>query len=189
MQTSNLLCPKDLLKISTLPGKPIKMFDPNTGEPFEGTAYTTMETIWGLLSITYVQYRNGVQEGLRVSVLEDGRVRDRMEIKGSLLHGKNESFYLTGLPRSRLTFRIANSRRSNLFEIKVWKPNGQRCPHSGMDEEGDGVRYSYDEDGSVLGISFFEKHRIRTDIYYHKGRFDGAWAYKEYPDHKEWSVV
>jgi len=186
---SNLLCHKDLLKFSPLPGKPIRVLDPNTGELFEGTAYSTMDTAWGLLSITYVQYRNGVQEGLRVNVLEDGRVLNRMVMKNTLLHGKNESFYLTGLPRSLLTFRIADCRKSNLYEIKVWKPNGLRCPHSGMDDEGDGVRYHYNEDGIVDGISFFEKHRIRNEIYYHKGRFSAAWVYQEYPDHKEWSVV
>ena len=88
-----------------------------------------------------------------------------------------------------MTFRIADCRKSNLYEIKVWKPNGLRCPHSGMDDEGDGVRYHYNEDGSVDEISFFEKHRIRNEIYYHKGQFSTAWAYQEYPDHMEWSMV
>ena len=58
-----------------------------------------------------------------------------------------------------------------------------------MDDEGDGVRYHYNEDGIVDEISFFEKHRIRNEIYYHKGRFSTAWADQEYPDHMEWSMV
>ena len=32
-EVDNLLCPNELLKVSNLPGKPVKMLDPNTEEP------------------------------------------------------------------------------------------------------------------------------------------------------------
>jgi hypothetical protein len=189
-EVDNLLCPNELLKVSNLPGKPVKMLDPNTEEPFEGTSYFALPTVFGMASITYVQFRNGLREGLYVHMMEDGRVLSRFEMSRNLFHGKSECFYMNGLPKSFKDYRIANSTHSKLLELKVWKPDGRRCPHSRIDRNGDGIYFHYQEDGTVGGIMFYSDFQVRAEIFYKdKGQFDGAWVYERGREYKELSIV
>jgi antitoxin component YwqK of YwqJK toxin-antitoxin module len=69
-----------------------------------------------------VQYKDGKKDGLDMSWYENGQKVSEMTWKG----GKPTAAQI------------------------VWKPNGEKCPVTNVDKNGNGILVHYDEDGTEL---------------------------------------
>ena len=109
----------------------------------------------------------------------NGIITQKNYFKDNLYQGLNEHFYQSGLKSKRATYEPWTKRKSKLVSLEVWQPSGKKCPYSYIDQWGDGVQYSYDEDGNIISISFYEKFDCRAEVFPDdKGqKLESAWLY------------
>jgi hypothetical protein len=160
-----------------------------TRVPFTGKKVDAFRCWRGLTHFIYTSFQNGKRNGLKIGFIGDGTITDRNYFKDNLFIGLSEKFYINGMRQERAFYEPTNKRKSKLLSIEVWKPSGKRCPYSYIDENGNGVRYSYYEDGKISDILFFEKFDYRAEIFPDDEgtKLESAWLFtgKTMYDHKE----
>ena len=157
--------------------------------PFSGKKVMA-HTCWrGHTHFTYTSYKEGKRNGLKINFLCNGVITQKNYFKDNLILGLNEIFYQNGLKSERAIYELWKKRKSKLVSLEVWKPSGNKCPHSYIDQRGNGVRYSYDEDGKIIFISFYEKFDCRAEVFPDDEgeRLESAWLFtgKRLFDHNE----
>lgn len=147
--------------------------------PFSGKKVMAFTCWRGLTHFTYTSYKNGKRNGLNISFLGNGTITGKNYFKDNLCLGLDEDFYLSGLKSKRATYEPWEKRKSKLVSLEVWKPSGKKCPYSYIDQRGDGVEYSYDEDGKISSISFYEKFDCRAEVFPDDEgqKLESAWLY------------
>ena len=164
-----------------------------TRVPFTGKKVDIFRCWRGISHFVYISLQNGKRNGLTIGFLGNGIITKKENYQNNLYHGINEQFYINGLKRECAIYVPWKKRRSKLISIKVWQPSGVKCPHSFIDDEGNGMKYSYNETGEVNTITFFENFDCRAQVYSDDQckRFETAWLFtgKKFYDHKEINLL
>jgi antitoxin component YwqK of YwqJK toxin-antitoxin module len=159
-----------------------------TRVPFTGKKVDAFTCWRGLTHCIYTSFQNGKRNGLNISFLGNGIITQKNYFKDNLYQGLNEHFYQSGLKSKRATYQPWTKRKSKLVSLEVWQPSGKKCPYSYIDQRGDGVQYSYDEDGKISDILFYENFDCRAEVFPDDEgqKLESAWLYtgKRF-DHKE----
>jgi antitoxin component YwqK of YwqJK toxin-antitoxin module len=147
--------------------------------PFSGKKVMAYTCYRGLTHFTYTSYKNGKRNGLNISFLGNGIITQKNYFKDNLYQGLNEHFYQSGLKSKRATYEPWTKRKSKLVSLEVWQPSGKKCPYSYIDQRGDGVQYSYDEDGKISDILFYENFDCRAEVFPDDEgqKLQSAWLY------------
>ena len=88
-------------------------------------------------------YKEGKLDGLDTSWYENGQKQSEGNYKEGKVDGLYTSWYENGQKKEE-----SNWRDGKLMSAEVWKPNGEKCPVTNIDEDGNGVWLEYKEDGT-----------------------------------------
>ena len=158
--------------------RPTPMLHPETNEPFTGISCDAFTLDSGKSTIHYITYENGLRNGREIVTNCSGFIRLQAYWKNNRLNGPRFMRYNSGLYREKSVW-ISHDLKSpsRLIEISIWKENGQRCPHSGVDEQGNGQKLFYHGDGRVSMIDFFTNHLHSGTLFFEEdGSFNEGWV-------------
>jgi len=82
-------------------------------------------------------------DGLLTYWHENGKKEGEINFKDGEEDGLETWWYSTGQKEAECTYR-----EGKLMSAEVWKPNGEKCPVTNIDEDGNGVWLEYKEDGT-----------------------------------------
>ena len=88
-------------------------------------------------------YKNGKVNGLWTAWLKNGQKSREENYKDGKPDGLRTLWWKNGQKRYE-----RNYRDGKLISEVVWKLNGEKCPVTNIDEDGNGVVVSYNEDGT-----------------------------------------
>ena len=96
-----------------------------------------------------VNWENGEMHGLMTFWYDNGQKKEEGIFKNSLKDGPRTEWYRNGQKRYEAYYK-----RGGLVSAVVWKPNGEKCPVTYV-EDGAGVVVNYNENGTVEnGLDF-----------------------------------
>ena len=148
----------------------IQLYVDGKEEPFSGWVKQT-DSKDSITSLGYL--KKGQKEGIWLEWYPNGSIRAKIgwhqdryegEFKGwhpngrikvigqtsdGEVDGQWKSFYTSGLPACE-----SISETGFAVSAKVWTPSGEPCPHTNL-QNGNGILYQYQEDGSILKIEEF----------------------------------
>ena len=101
------------------------------------------------------QFKNGEIEGIADEWYENGQKDQERNYKDGKKEGLFTKWYKNGQKQHE-----ENYKDGKLMSAEVWKPNGERCPMTNL-EEGNGVILFYLEDGRVFRWIFVNGERVR----------------------------
>lgn len=186
------MLPYDILRVSDRIEKPYPMIHPNTGKPFTGWAYQAFAYGNGKSTTKHMPFEHGLKDGVEIFFNERGVLLRKTHLKKNLLHGPNDSFYENGMPREKSVYEIKDSTRSRLLSMRIWKPDGRRCPHSGIDSTGTGECWEYDPlNGEPYSMIFYDRFEINAEVFFAaNGEADEVWAHRGIKREKSiWKVL
>jgi antitoxin component YwqK of YwqJK toxin-antitoxin module len=97
-----------------------------------------------------VNWENGEMHGLMTFWYDNGQKKEEGIFKNSLKDGPRTEWYRNGQKRYEAYYK-----RGGLVSAVVWKPNGEKCPVTYV-EDGAGVVVNYNENGTVENGLVFE---------------------------------
>ena len=97
-----------------------------------------------------VNWENGEMHGLMTFWYDNGQKKEEGIFKNSLKDGPRTEWYRNGQKRYEAYYK-----RGGLVSAVVWKPNGEKCPVTYV-EDGAGVVVNYNENGTVENRLAFE---------------------------------
>ena len=88
-------------------------------------------------------FKDGKQDGLETKWYDNGQKEWEGNFNDDYLNGITTFWYKNGQKKGEM-------KRKDRFLIsaEVWKPNGEKCPETKIDEEGNGIVFWYKEDGT-----------------------------------------
>jgi antitoxin component YwqK of YwqJK toxin-antitoxin module len=98
-----------------------------------------------------VTYKNGKQEGLSTGWYENGWKKWGSNWKAGERNGRTIRWYENGQKSLE-----ENYKDGKLVSAVAWKRNGQKCPVTKIDEDGNGLYVWYNEDGTESFRIFFK---------------------------------
>jgi antitoxin component YwqK of YwqJK toxin-antitoxin module len=101
-------------------------------------------------------YKDGKQNGLWSDWHENGQKEREGNYENGQRNGLWSDWYEDGKKEREQSYK-----NGNLVSAVVWKPNGERCPETKIDQNGDGIIVSYDENGNKKMETPFSKGRFR----------------------------
>ena len=164
---------------------------PETEELFTGMTYEYFVTVHGWASIKYLPFKNGLWDGVEISMKEDGTILRETHWKENQFHGPNDWYYFNGRPQEKAIYEMTPSKKSRLLKIDVWHPNELKCTKSWIDSCGNGERRLYQENGLLSHIVFYDHFEYRTEILCDEhGKLDEVWAHRGIKREKSiWKVM
>ena len=114
---------------------------PNEETPFTGRAESFYEN--GQKG-REVSYKDGKRDGLATFWYENGQKMEEGSYKDGKEDGLMTNWYENGQKKKE-----ANYEKGKIMSLVVWKPNGEKCPLTYIDEDGNGNRVWYNDDGTV----------------------------------------
>ena len=91
-------------------------------------------------------FKDGKPDGLNTKLYENGQKEVRSTLKDGKMDGLNTSWYSNGQIQ-----RESRWAEDKLLSAVVWKPNGEKCPETNM-QDGNGVWVGYYEGGTDRNI-------------------------------------
>ena len=88
-------------------------------------------------------FKDGKEDGLRTTWFENGRKKNEANFNDDYPNGVATFWYENGQKKGEMSHKD-----SILMSAEVWKPNGEKCPVTKIDEEGNGIVVWYKEDGT-----------------------------------------
>lgn len=86
-------------------------------------------------------HRNGTAHGLWTTWYQNGGLELEQSVKNGKLHGPAKRWYRNGQKKDESFYQ-----EGRIISIKVWKPDGTKCPHTSI-VDGNGVWVRYNEEG------------------------------------------
>ncbi len=137
---------------------------PNTDKPFSGYAKDAYENE----QIKYLfQFKDGKLDGLYFEWYKNGQKWMEKNYKDGLLDGPLTWWYENGQKWMEANYKDgkedglethwyengqkkceSNWKDGKVMSAVVWKPNGQKCPVTNIDKDGNGVIVWYNDDGT-----------------------------------------
>ena len=88
-------------------------------------------------------YKNGKLDGLSTYWYENGQKEWEANWKDGNQHGLSTHWYENGQKEGE-----SNWRDGKIISAVHWKPNGEKCPVTNIDEDGNGFWLEYKDDGT-----------------------------------------
>ena len=101
-------------------------------------------------------YEDGQRIGHWIDWHENGQKETEGNYENGQQNGLSTFWYENGQK-----MRESNFKDGKLVSAVVWKPNGERCPETKIDQNGDGIIVSYDENGKTKMERQYDKGRFR----------------------------
>jgi len=89
-------------------------------------------------------YKDGKIDGLRTLWYENGQKMQEENFNDDVPEGLWTYWYENGQLKEK-----ANRYNGKFTSVEVWKPNGEKCPVTKIDKDGNGVIIIYNEDGTI----------------------------------------
>ena len=96
----------------------------------------------------------GRKDGLETSWHENGQKSYEANYKDGAIGRLITTWYENGQKQSERTYKDGR-----FISAEVWKPNGEKCPVTKIDEEGNGIVVWYKEDGTKRSWDTFRRGR------------------------------
>ena len=90
-------------------------------------------------------YKDGEANGLMTGWHPNGQKWKEISLKDGKPHGLETEWYENGQKKEE-----SNKRDGKLMSAEVWKPNGEKCPVTNIDKDGNGVVVDYNMDGTEM---------------------------------------
>jgi antitoxin component YwqK of YwqJK toxin-antitoxin module len=113
--------------------------------PNEQTPYTGwVKEMHDNGQINYLlQFKDGKPNGLVTGWYENGQKKEEINFKDGKPNGLGTRWYEDGQKKSEENFKDGKP-----WTAIAWKPNGEKCPVTKIDKDGNGVRVFYKDDGT-----------------------------------------
>jgi len=99
---------------------------------------------------TKINYKDGKLEGLATEWYENGQKKSQRNFKDHKLDGLCTSWYSNGNMQTEIIWG-----NGIIISCSVWKPNGEKCTSTKIDN-GDGVIFFYNDEGQEVGKNYFK---------------------------------
>ena len=103
-------------------------------------------------------YKEGKLDGISTWWHQNGQKHIEKNWKQGLEHGEDKRWYSNGQLECRTLWE-----NNKLVFAEVWKPNGEKCTDTSI-EEGHGMVLFYRDNGSCMGGKFYEGGKHLLDI-------------------------
>jgi antitoxin component YwqK of YwqJK toxin-antitoxin module len=136
------------------------VYEPNQQKPYTGWVKGMHDN--GQIKIL-AQIKDGKRHGLGTGWYENGQKLLARNYKDGKPDGLGTFWYSNGQKEIELNFKDGK-----LMSAEVWKPNGEKCPVTKIDKDGNGVMVAYNEDGTESSRSTYKDSKVVVMVAYNE---------------------